>query len=291
MTLSSPPFATPQLGTVTLSTADLPRLQAFYERVLGLETLAEAATQVTLGTSGTPLLHLRAGPGLPRAPVSRPGLYHTAFLLPTRADLGRWLAHAAGLGVALGSGDHLVSEAFYLSDPDGNGMEVYADRPRATWTYRGGQVQMATLAVDVEAVLGSAGITAHALERGAVPPYAGAPTGTRVGHVHLKVGDAQAAARFYRETLGLEVTADLGSAVFLSWGGYHHHLGLNEWHTRGQGRPETPAGGLAGMEVLTPDPAGLREWLAAYGNGTLEGRNSMTFHDPWGNRVIVRPMD
>jgi catechol 2,3-dioxygenase len=288
MTLSSPPSAPPQLGTVTLSTADLSRLQAFYERVLGLETLAEATTQVTLGAAGTPLLRLQAGPDLPRAPVSRPGLYHTAFLLPTRADLGRWLAHAAGLGLSLGSGDHLVSEAFYLSDPDGNGIEVYADRPRATWTYQDGQVQMATLAVDVGAVLGSAGITARALERGA-PPYAGAPAGTRVGHVHLKVGDARAAARFYRETLGLEVMADLGSAVFLSWGGYHHHLGLNEWHTRGQGRPETPAAGLAGVEVRTPDLAGLRERLARRGGDTVDGGDSLTLHDPWGNRVTVRP--
>jgi catechol 2,3-dioxygenase len=285
MILTSPLLpASTSVGTVTLLTADLPRLQAFYTQLLGLNLLAEAAGEVTLGAHGTPLLRLRAA-DLPPAPVSRPGLYHTAFLLPTRADLGRWLAHAAQAGLRLGSGDHLVSEAFYLNDPDGNGIEVYADRPRDTWTFQDGQVRMDTVAVDSGAVLASAGLQADLLAEAS--PYAGAPTGTVVGHVHLKVGHAAQAARFYRDTLGLDLMADLGSAAFMSWGGYHHHLGLNEWQTRGQTAPQTPALGLGEVEFLTPDLAPLRSHLAGRPD-VQDGGNHLTLRDPWGNRLTVR---
>ncbi|CAM4322876.1 VOC family protein [Deinococcus marmoris] len=280
--------ATTSVGTVTLLTADLPRLQAFYKGLLGLGLLAETAEEVTLGAHGTPLLRLRAAE-FPPASVSRPGLYHTAFLLPTRADLGRWLAHAAQMGaqmgLRIGSGDHLVSEAFYLNDPDGNGIEVYADRPRDTWTFQNGQVQMDTVAVDSGAVLGSAGLNADTLAD--APAYAGAPAGTVLGHVHLKVGSAEQAARFYRDTLGLDLMADLGSAMFMSWGGYHHHIGLNEWHTRGQAAPQTPALGLAEVEFLAPDLAGLRAHLAGH-TDVQDGGDCLSLRDPWGNRIMVR---
>ncbi|CAM3290669.1 VOC family protein [Deinococcus saxicola] len=276
--------ATTSVGTVTLLTADLPRLQAFYTGLLGLGVLAETAEEVTLGAHGAPLLRLRAAE-FPPASVPRPGLYHTAFLLPTRADLGRWLAHAAQMGLRIGSGDHLVSEAFYLSDPDGNGTEVYADRPRDTWTFQNGQVQMDTVAVDSGAVLGSAGLVSGTLAD--APAYAGAPAGTVLGHIHLKVGSADQAAHFYRDTLGLDLMADLGSAVFMSWGGYHHHVGLNEWHTRGQAAPQTPALGLAEVEFLTPDLADLRSHLANR-TDVQDGGDTLSLRDPWGNRIMVR---
>lgn len=266
------------VGSVTLLARDLPRLRDFYATMLGLTPLAESAKAATLGAHGTPLLHLLARPELPAPAVSRPGLYHTAFLLPTRADLGRWLGHVAGLGLRLGTGDHLVSEAVYLSDPEGNGIEVYRDRPRDEWTWEGGQVRMDTLAVDVPGVLEAAAGTA----------FGGAPAGTAVGHVHLKVGSAAGAARFYADTLGLDVVSQFPGAAFLSWGGYHHHLGLNEWHSRGQERPGSPAAGLGGLEVLTPDLAPLRAHLAGRELDVQDSGDALSLDDPWGNRVTVR---
>jgi len=136
---------------------------------------------------------------------------------------------------------------------------------------------MDTKAVDVEGVLAAAGDTV----------FEGAPAGTSVGHVHLKVGNAAQAAQFYAQTLGLDVVADMGSAAFLSWGGYHHHIGLNEWHSRGQGAPSTPAAGLGGVEILTPDLSRLRTHLNGR-DDVQDGGDSLTLHDPWGNRVTVR---
>ncbi|GBF05188.1 glyoxalase/bleomycin resistance [Deinococcus aerius] len=280
---SAPPVlpASTHVGPVTLLARDLPRLSAFYAGVLGLAPLFEGEDRVTLGAHGTPLLHLLSRPDLPAPAVGRPGLYHTAFLLPTRADLGRWLTHAASLGLRLGTGDHLVSEAIYLNDPEGNGVEVYRDRPRGEWTWENGQVRMDTLPVDVQAVLAEAGGI----------PFEGAPVGTTIGHVHLKVGGAAEAARFYSDALGLDVVSHFPGAAFLSWGGYHHHLGLNEWHSRGQGRPAFPAAGLGGTEFITPELEPLRAHLAARDLFVQDSGDALSFDDPWGNRVTVRAGD
>lgn len=278
--------ASTAVGRVTLLARNLPSLQQFYTALLGLSVLSQTADGVTLGiqgdagTQGQALLTLQAT-DLPAPAASRPGLYHTAFLLPSRADLGRWLAHAARLGVRMGSGDHLVSEAFYLNDPEGNGIEVYADRPRDNWTWVGGQVQMDTLAVDTAGVLAAAGLSAELLPD-AAGPYT-APAGLRVGHIHLKVGNAAQAAQFYQQMLGLDIVAQLPGAAFLSWGGYHHHIGLNEWHTRGQGRPQQSAAGLDMAEFVTPDLAPLR------GNPAFSDQGDhLSLTDPWGNLVVVR---
>ncbi|GAA5533367.1 VOC family protein [Deinococcus aluminii] len=277
---STPPVlpASTHVGPVTLLARDLPRLADFYATLLGLTPLTQTADSVTLGAHGQPLLRLLARPDLPAPLPSRPGLYHTAFLLPTRADLGRWLAHAARVGLRLGTGDHLVSEAIYLTDPEGNGIEVYRDRPRSEWTWENGQVRMDTLPVNVQGVLDAAEGTA----------FEGAPAGTSVGHVHLKVGHAAEAARFYADALGLDVVAHFPGASFLSWGGYHHHLGLNEWHSRGQGRPAAPATGLGGIEFVTPGLAPLRAHLLARDLAVEDGGEALSFVDPWGNRVTVR---
>ncbi|WP_043802174.1 VOC family protein [Deinococcus gobiensis] len=285
MTASAVPVAR-RVGAVTLLARDLPRLSAFYVALLGLTPVQEDHGDTVLEAHGTPLLRLRAAPGLPAPTVARPGLYHTAFLLPTRADLGRWLAHAARLGLRIGSGDHLVSEAFYLSDPEGNGIEVYADRPAQDWTWEGGQVRMDTVAVDAAAVLAEAGLDAAALGGPDLPAYAGVPAGTRVGHVHLKVGSAAQAARFYGDLLGLDIVADLGSAAFLSWDRYHHHLGLNEWHTAGQARPTAPAAGLGGVELYAPDLAAVRERARTL-PGVEDAGDHLRLRDPWGNAVTV----
>lgn len=279
MTPRSPVLsAATQVGPVTLLARDLPRLADFYVTLLGLTPLAQTPEAVTLGAQGRPLVHLLARPGLPAPLLSRPGLYHTAFLLPTRADLGRWLAHATHLGLRLGTGDHLVSEAIYLTDPEGNGVEVYRDRLRSEWTWENGQVRMDTQPVDVRGVLAAAEGKA----------FGGAPAGTRIGHLHLKVGNAAAAARFYADTLGLELVGHLPGAAFLSWGGYHHHLGLNEWHSRGQGRPEAPAAGLGGTEFVTPDLTPLRVHLATRDLTVQDEGGALGFADVWGNRVTVR---
>lgn len=278
------PAAT-HVGRVTLLARDLPQLAQFYTTLLGLTTIQQNATEITLGAHGTPLLHLQAASNLPAPAVSRPGLYHTAFLLPTRADLGRWLAHAARLGLQLGSGDHLVSEAFYLNDPEGNGIEVYADRPRDTWTWHNGQVKMDTLAVDAASVLHEAGIAPHQLSEARAPFLA--PAGTTVGHVHLKVGNAAQAAEFYKNTLGLDIVAALPGAAFLSWGGYHHHIGLNEWHSRGQGQPAAPAAGLGRVDFLTPDLSRLRAHLHGKAEIADQG-DSLSLQDPWGNQISVQ---
>jgi catechol 2,3-dioxygenase len=286
MTAASSLPAIRRVGAVTLLARDLPGLSVFYMNLLGLTRMPETSGEVVLEAHGTPLLRLKAAPELPAPNVSRPGLYHTAFLLPTRADLGRWLAHAARAGLRIGSGDHLVSEAFYLSDPEGNGIEVYADRPAAGWTWEDGQVRMDTVAVDAAAVLTEAGLDAGALENPDFPAYAGAPAGTRVGHVHLKVGSAAQAARFYGDLLGMDVVANLGSAAFLSWDRYHHHLGLNEWHTAGQGCPQTPATGLDGVELYAPDLALVRERLQGQPD-VQDGGDHLRLRDPWGNVVTV----
>nr|WP_165953252.1 VOC family protein [Deinococcus sp. S9] len=270
--------ASTHVGPVTLLARELPRLTAFYADLLGLTPLAQTADSVMLGTHGKPLLRLLARPDLPAPLPSRPGLYHTAFLLPSRADLGRWLAHAARLGLRLGTGDHLVSEAIYLTDPEGNGIEVYRDRPRSEWIWENGLVRMDTLPVDVQGLLAAA--------EGSV--FEGAPAGTTVGHIHLKVGNSAEAARFYHDALGLDVVSHFPGASFLSWGGYHHHLGLNEWHSRGQGRPETPAAGLGGIEFVTPNLAPLRAHLTARELNVREDGEALSFDDPWGNRVTVR---
>ncbi len=186
-----------------------------------------------------------------------PGLFHIAFLLPSRADLAAWVAHAQALGAPIeGASDHLVSEAIYLSDPEGNGIEVYADRPRAGWRKEGDGVAMATLPLDGRGLM--AELSA------ARDPWT-FPAEGRIGHVHLRVGDLAEAEAFYRGALGMDVMARYPGAVFLSWGGYHHHLAVNVWRARGSGpRPAR----LAGLEEITlsgpgparsvTDPAGLR---------------------------------
>lgn len=224
-------------GPVRLQVADLDRSLAFYRDVLGFRVLDRSDGAATLGAA-RPLVALVEKPGVRPVPRrGRLGLFHVAFLLPTRADLGRFVRHLADLGVPTGASDHLVSEALYLTDPDGLGVEVYADRPREAWRLDGRQIAMATEPLDVPDLLRAAGDT----------PWTGAPAGTAVGHVHLHVGDLALAAAFYHEALGLDqVVWGYPGALFLSAGGYHHHLGLNTW--------------AAGAPPAGDDEARLLEW-------------------------------
>ncbi len=273
-----------RLGPVRLQVADLARSLAYYERVLGLRVLARGSQNATLGPQGdaTTLVELHERPGA--APVPRRGrlgLYHFAILLPERAALGRFVRHLAEVGEYAGMSDHLVSEAVYLTDPDGLGIEVYADRPKSAWRRDGQQLAMATEPLDVAGLIRAAGP-----ER-----WAGMPAGTVTGHVHLFVGDIDAAAAFYHAGLGLDkVVWSYPGALFLSAGGYHHHLGVNTW-----AREAAPAGEddarLLEWEVRVPAREDARAALASLARaGALVegGEDGGVARDPWGTVVRVR---
>ena len=241
---------------VALLVRDLVAVSRFYRRVIGLAVLEEAGDRVVLGAGGVALLELLHRPGALASDPAAAGLFHVAFLLPGRVDLGRWLVHARGLGQGLdGAADHLVSEAVYLRDPEGNGIEVYADRPAADWVWHetpeGRRIGMANARLDM------AGLLAAAAAPG-VAAWDGAPAGTRVGHVHLQVGDAAAATGFYAGVLGLDVTAAGPAAVFLSSGGYHHHIAVNTWNSAGAGPREAGRAGLARVTLGQPGLAAVR---------------------------------
>ena len=271
------------LGPVLLQVADLDRSIAYYDRVLGLRPLRRSAAGATLGTDDgyTPLVELRELHGA--APVPRRGrlgLYHFALLLPDRASLGRFAAHLASLHEYAGSADHLVSEALYLTDPDGLGIEVYADRPRSSWRMQGRALAMATDPLDLDDLV----------RAGGGQPWNGVPAGTRVGHIHLYVADLQLAAAFYHEGLGLDrVVLDCPGALFMSAGGYHHHLGTNTW--------------AASAPPARQNDARLLEWRVHVphaedveaASGSLEsagfpvGRDpeGATATDPWGTQIRI----
>jgi catechol 2,3-dioxygenase len=266
-----------RLGRVVLQVADLARSITYYEQVIGLRVLDRSGEIVALGGEGGPaFLELREHPGARPVPrMGRLGLYHFAILLPERAALGRFVAHLGRLGAYAGMSDHLVSESLYLHDPDGLGIEVYADRPRSTWRHRGRELVMATEPLDVEAVLAA----------GAGVPWTGAPAGTVLGHVHLHVGSLAEASAFYHQGLGFdEVVWSYPGALFLSAGGYHHHLGTNTW-----ARGAAPAGAedarLVLWEILVPSPADAAAALASVAATGAEVEETPTggvARDPWG---------
>lgn len=230
------------IDSVTLDVRDLDRVARFYQDVIGLGPIASDTSSVWLGVGGRKLLRLQHRPDLRPIDPASAGLFHTAFLLPTRADLGRWLTHAAASGITLqGAADHLVSEAVYLADPEGNGIEIYADRPRAAWRWEGTEVVMANARLDLRALM--------ALDPA---PWRGAPAGTVIGHVHLQVGDLVAAEPFYVAGLGLDITRRMPQALFLSADGYHHHLALNTWNSGGAGPRDPTRAGLAAVSLRAP---------------------------------------
>jgi catechol 2,3-dioxygenase len=241
---------------LTLAVADLDGVAAFYGAALGLVRRDPHHGEAALcAADGTELMRLTRRPDLPAREPATPGLFHAAFLMPSRADLARWLRHAGRLGLRLeGASDHLVSEAVYLSDPEGNGIEIYADRPRAAWAKDGDGVAMATMPLDGPSLLAEAPDTAA--------PFL-FPAGGRIGHVHLQVADQAAAEAYYVGALGMAVMARYPGASFLSWGGYHHHIAVNVWRSRGIA-PAGPQRGLAEIRLAGALPEG--PWRDPSGN-------------------------
>jgi catechol 2,3-dioxygenase len=255
LSLTSAPAATPldpgsSVGTADLIVADLDRAVRFYTETLGFTRLEQRddAAFLAAGT-GAPWLRLTAMPGARRKPRSTTGLYHIAILTPDRPALARSLRRLVDVGYPLqGASDHLVSEALYLADPDGNGLEIYRDRPRADWPHMGDMVRMDTLPLDLQALYDEA-VAADL-------PWTGMASATHLGHVHLHVADLAAAVAFYSEVIGFDVMIQMGqSAAFLSAGGYHHHLGLNTWAGVGAPPPPADAVGLRGYTIALPDAA------------------------------------
>ena len=274
-----------RIGPVRLQVSDLARSLEYYETVLGLRAVERGDDRALLAPHGddAPLLELRARRGArPRSPRGGLGLYHFAILLPDRAALGRFVRHVAELGVRAGAGDHLVSEAFYLQDPDNLGIEVYADRPRETWRRVDRELMMATDPVDVPGLIRAAGDA----------PWTGMPAGTVMGHVHLHVGDLARARAFYSEALGFDrIVWHYPGALFLGAGGYHHHLGTNTWAGPDAQPPAEGDARLLEWTIVLPDAASVdaaADSLARGGHAvTRDGRDAVAT-DPWGTAVRLR---
>ena len=263
-----------RIGRVSLVVRDAQRVSAFYREALGLQTIDTGGRVTRLGAGGKLLLELHEDRGARPRGRRDAGLFHTAFLLPSRGDLGRWIEHAGQTGVAVqGASDHLVSEAVYLADPEGNGVEIYADRPATEWRRVDGVIEMTTEHLEIEPIVAAGGGR----------KWSGMPAGGFVGHIHLQVGDVTAAEDFYSTALGFDLTYRVPGASFYSTGGYHHHLATNSWSSRGALVRAEGATGLKGFEIVATSDAAkdaLRDHLARAGlTGPLK--------DPWGTAIDI----
>ena len=276
------PAAT-QVGPVTLRVAEAERSIAWYRDMIGLELIERTKDRLVLGAGGKPFLILDVKPGIAPRIEETTGLYHLAILVPDRPALAAVLARIAAARVRLGASDHLVSEALYIWDPDGNGNEVYRDRSRDEWTWENGAVRMATIPLDLRNLLSD--LTPGAENK----PV---PAATRMGHVHLQVGDIDKAQHHYADLLGFVRTAGRQGALFMSAGGYHHHLGCNIWHSRNAPRAPEGTAGLVEFTVELPDAADVEaaaKRFQAGGIATETVAGGFVVHDPWSiaMRVLV----
>lgn len=270
------------LGEVHLTVADLERSLAYYRSAIGLEVFEQDAARARLGTASGRLLELVEEPGARPAP-GHTGLFHFALLLPEREDLARWLAHAGATGVELtGMSDHFVSEALYLRDPDGHGIEIYWDRPRHVWEGLVAE-RMTTQPLDVRSLLSELPESPE--------DYTGLPAGTDMGHVHLCVAEVAETVAFYRDVVGLAVMAEFGpQAAFLAAGGYHHHVGANTWESAGAAPPPPGSAALRHATLRLADGGDrdrLLERLAAAGRDVVPAEGGDLFRDPSGNGWVV----
>ena len=272
------------MGPVILHVRDLDAMTAYYRDVLTLQVIAAEGATVTLGRAGRTLVELRHGPQLATSAPGQAGLFHTAILFESPAALAGALLSVARRGARTytGAGEHLVSQAFYMTDPEGNGVELYVDRPREDWQWVDGRVQMATLHLDANEF-----IATHLTEEVAETPEAAPAT---LGHVHLQVGDIATARAFYVDTVGFTETFAMSSALFVAAGGYHHHMAMNTWRSAGAARRAVTLGlGEVTIDVPTTDDLGqLTERLTRAGIGVRDDGATVSFEDPWANVIRVR---
>lgn len=272
------------IGFLTLAVADLERSLAFYTHVIGFRMLERGEKQVVLGAHETvPLLVLKQQEQAIPWQQNRTGLYHFAILVPSRVDLARSLYRLAETRYPLGgSSDHLVSEALYLSDPEGNGIEIYRDRPRSEWHWANGQVKMAVDPLDIEGILGE---LVYEPEQ-----WQGLQPETIIGHMHLQVGNIEQAEAFYAGVLGFDVVASMPSALFISAGGYHHHIGMNTWHSRNAPRPPARMVGLRSFTITLPDEEEKQRVMGRLQAAKVpfeQQNGAVTLADPWGNGLYL----
>ncbi|MBU8879812.1 VOC family protein [Bacillus sp. FJAT-29790] len=272
------------VGQVDLKVIDLQRSLAFYQKIIGFQILEQTEKKAILTADGkTPLLSIEQPENvIPKQPRTT-GLYHFALLLPSRADLAKVIRHFIETRYPLqGASDHLVSEALYLADPDGNGIEIYSDRPSSTWDWVKNEVVMATNPLDVESILAE----------GNGEPWNGLPAGTLMGHIHLHVSEFQETEEFYCKGLGFDIVCRYGGqALFISTGGYHHHIGLNTWNGVGAPAPAENSVGLNSFTLVFPDKEARKyavEQLNTIGVSVKEENGYFVTQDPSGNRIQLR---
>jgi catechol 2,3-dioxygenase len=272
------------IGSVTLRVADAERALALYQGIIGLKVHNRENGKIALGAGGRPFLFLEVAAGTePRPRRGLSGLYHIAILLPDRAALGSAIARLTDAGIRLGAADHKVSEAIYLYDANGNGLEIYRDRPREEWPWKDGLVQMANKPLDFEAILA---------EGGKEEPDEHLPAGTRIGHVHLQVGDLAEAEKFYIGILGFTKTAALPGALFTAAGGYHHHIAANVWDSRNTPSPPDNMAGLRELVLELPakEIAGVKHRVEQAGVKVEAEGGGFIVRDPWRTNIRIAPM-
>jgi catechol 2,3-dioxygenase len=268
-----------QMGPVTLRVANLDNMLSYYRDAIGLQVISTHGSTAILGRENQPALVLEHSPALKHASPSDAGLFHTAFLFDSQPELAATVASVAEKhpGSFTGSADHLVSEAFYFDDPEGNGVELYFDRERTSWSWQHGQIQMDTLFLDPNQYLAK-----HQKSQ--------QPVASKVGHVHLSVGNIEQAKDFYVDKLGFEVTMNWGgTALFVSAGGYHHHMAMNIWRSRGAG-PRQQTLGLGDVAIELPDSDSFgqaKEKLEHFQVPIQDDGQLLLLNDPWGNQVTL----
>lgn len=272
------------IGAVSLVVRNGDAVARFYEDVVGLKRLDKSDGVIRLGTETATLLTLVEDRDADARSARDAGLFHTAFLLPTRADLGAWVGAASAQRFPVqGASDHGVSEAIYLADPEGNGIEIYADKPASTWPRDAGSFAMVTEPMDVQGVYESAG--------GAT--WQGFPEGGFVGHVHLQVGTLTPAENFYSKLLGFDLTQRYPGANFYGSGGYHHQLASNIWNSRNAAPRPARATGLSEVLILVRDTALITETAArleAAGVTFARTGDALTVADPWGTPIRLKAL-
>ncbi len=268
------------VAEVSIKVENIERSLAFYQEIIGFQILERNEKKAKLTANGkTTLLSIEQPENVIAKPQQTTGLYHFALLLPERSDLGRVLQHFIKLNVRIGAGDHLVSEALYLNDPDGNGIEIYSDRPSSSWNWNNNVVEMTTDPIDAQGIL----------ESGNGGAWEGLPAGTVMGHIHLQVAELQKIEEFYVKGLGFDVVARYGpQALFISTGKYHHHIGLNTWAGIGVPTPPVNSVGLNWYSLVLPNKETRNKTitnLEKIGATVHEENGIYITADPSGNRI------